>query len=135
MAAHAFIRNAVENDFNNIETVEYTCEDEDFIMRRLSHFIEFKVNPWFVEDFTTQRRKKKRPREEVKELILEFLQAGPKQRMEIDRHVNDHASVCTATISNTLSQLVTSKLIYQPKHGFYALYDAEAEDLGGLIGE
>ncbi|MCW3999515.1 MAG: hypothetical protein NWE93_04695 [Candidatus Bathyarchaeota archaeon] len=134
MAAHAFIRNAVENNFSNLEKVEYTAEDEEFIMKRLGHFIEFKVNPWFVEDFTTSRKKKKRPREEVKELILELLKSGPKQHMDIDRYANDHTSVCTATISNTLSQMVNEKQIYQPKHGFYALYSAEAED-GGLIGE
>ncbi len=73
LTAHAFLRMAVENDFKDIEKLEYTNEDMEFIFRDLNHFVEFKINPLFADEYTERRHRKKRPRDRVKELVLEFL--------------------------------------------------------------
>jgi hypothetical protein len=126
IAAYAFLRTATEKDFGNIEKIEYTAEDEEFILKRLGHFIEARINPVFVEDFSAPRAKKTRPRDEVKALVLSFLKSSEtKQRMEIDRFVNENAKVSTATISNTLSLMLNSKLVCSPRHGIYKLRDCE----------
>jgi hypothetical protein len=121
IAGHAFLRTAYETDFHDIEKIEYTPEDEEFITRRLPHFVEFKVNPFFVEDFSAPRSRKRRPREIVKELVVEFLKAGLKQRKMIDAFINEHVKVSPATISNALSELLDSSVICQPRHGLYML--------------
>ena len=113
IAGHAFLRTAYETDFHDIEKIEYTSEDEDFITRRLPHFVEFKVYPFFVEDFSAPRSRKRRPREIVKELVVEFLRGGMKQRKVIDAFINEHFTVSPATISNALSELLDSSLVYK----------------------
>jgi len=121
MAAHASIRNAIERDYRTIERVEYTPEDEESILERLPHFIEFKINPVFTEEFSEKVVKRKRPREEVQDLIIEFLRTGEKQRKDIDQYVNDRVKVSTATISNTLAYMLKLESVYQPRHGTYRL--------------
>jgi len=121
LTAHAFLRTATENDFKDIERLEYTAEDVEFVLRKLSHFVEFKVNPLFADEFV-ERRSKKRPRDLVKELVLQLLSNKEmRQRKEIDKQVNSRTVVGTATISNCLADLLSDRKICQPRYGFYKL--------------
>jgi hypothetical protein len=122
ITAHAFLRTVTENDFKDIEKLEYTKDDLEFILRRIDHFIEFKINPLYVEEFTERKHRKKRPRNQVKESVLQFLSDKEvRQRKEIDDYVNSQIKVGTATISNALEDLLSEHRICQPKYGFYKL--------------
>lgn len=120
ITAHAFLRTAIETDFKDAERLEYTGADVEFILRRISHFVEFKINPLYVDEFIERRQRKKRPRDQVKELVREFLSNGEiRQRKEIDDYVNSQIKVGNATISNALEDLLSEHEICQPKYGFY----------------
>jgi len=126
LAAHAFIRTVIENGFRDIDKLEYAREDVEFILQRLGHFVEFKINPLFVEGWTKRRVRKKRPRDQVKELILQFLaEDNVRQRKDIVSFVNNQIRVGDATIANALDDLLKEGKICQPKYGFYKLKDCE----------
>jgi hypothetical protein len=121
LAAHALLRTATENDFKNIDKLEYTQADIEFILKNPRHFVESKINPLFTDEFTERKQRKKRPRDQVKELVLQFLSDGKNsQRKEIDGYVNSRIKVGPATISNAFEELVNEGKISQPKYGFYA---------------
>jgi len=121
IAAHAFLRTVAENDFRDIEKLEYTSDDIEFILRRIGHFVEFKINPLFADEFT-ERKHKKRPREQVKELVPQFLfDKEMRSRREIEEYVNNKMTVGNATISATLVMLLEEHRICQPKYGSYIL--------------
>jgi broad-specificity NMP kinase len=133
IASHAFIKTAYQNEFITIDNLEYTNEDIEFVLRRPRHFIEAKINPLFVSDWTPSIRKK-HPKEIVQTIILDLLKDGStKARMEIDQLVMSRTSVSKATVSNTLSDLLDQELIVQPKFGFYT-YRGNQQS-GGVIDE
>jgi len=122
ITAHAFIRTATETEFRAVERLDYVDADIEFILQRLGHFVEFKINPLFVEEWTAPRTIKRRPRDQVKQLILGLLSDGEiKQRKEIDEYIDDGIEVGHATISNALDDLLREHRICQPKYGFYKL--------------
>lgn len=122
LTAHAFLRMVSENDFRNIEKLEYAQDDVEFILKNPRHFVECKINPLFTDEFTERKQRKKRPRDSVKELVLQFLSDKElKQKKEIDGYVNGRISVGPATISNALEDMLSGHLICQPKYGFYKL--------------
>jgi hypothetical protein len=120
IASHAFLRTAFETNFEAISRLEYTDSDLKFILSRLDHFIEFKLNPLFVEDFSVVRTKKKRPRDQAKEIILQLLKDQEvHKKEEIDQHINSQISLGGATIANALTDLVSDEEICQPRYGYY----------------
>jgi len=123
LTAHAFIRTAHTNGFRDIERLEYTEEDLEFILSRLHHFVEFKLNPLFAEEWTVSRIRKKRPREYVQDIILEFLKdkSAQSSRNEIIQYVKSKMDVSTPTIDNCLRELLGRGVIYQPRYGYYKL--------------
>lgn len=52
LIAYAFLRTASQNGFNNINELHYTQEDVDFVHNRISHFIDFTINPLIAESLT-----------------------------------------------------------------------------------
>jgi hypothetical protein len=124
ITTHAFLRTAGQKDFKDIEKLEYASEDVEFILRRIDHFVEFKINPLFVDEFTERKYRKKRPRDQVKELVFQFLSDRKvRQRKEIDDYINSQIKVGNATISNALEDLLSVHRICQPKYRFYRLKD------------
>jgi hypothetical protein len=123
ITAHAFIRTATETGFKAIEKLDYVDSDVEFILERLDHFVEFKINPLFVEEWTAPRIRKRRPRDQVKQLVLELFSDGKiRQRKEVDEYIHDKLNVGSATISNALDDLLLREhRICQPKYGFYKL--------------
>jgi len=122
LVAHAFLRTATENDFRNIEKLEYTQDDVEFILKNPRHFVECKINPLFTDEFTERKQRKKRPRDSVKELVLQFLSDKElKRKKEVDNYINGRISVGPATISHALEDMLSGHLICPPKYGFYKL--------------
>ena len=122
LAAHAFLRTVSENDFRNIEKLEYTQDDVEFILKNPRHFVECKINPLFTDEFTERKQRKKRPRDRVKESVVQFLSNKEiRQRKEIDDYVNNLIKVGPATISNALEDMLSEHSICQAKYGFYKL--------------
>ena len=106
IAAHATIRTLTENGFKDIDKVEYTREDIDFIKDNIEHFVEAKINPLFTLDFSKPVATHQRPIEQVETLILEHLADGnERSRREIDAYVEPRNNACTATVSNALKKL------------------------------
>jgi hypothetical protein len=82
----------------------------------------------FVSDWTPSIRKK-RPKEIVQTIILDLLKDGStRARMEIDQLVMSRTSVSKATVSNTLSDLLSQELIFQPKFGSYQIQRSENDE-------
>ncbi|MFZ7138013.1 MAG: hypothetical protein ACOWW1_06315 [archaeon] len=121
ISAYALLRSIEENEFRSPSKVEYCDEDLEFILSRLEHFVEFKLDPVFADDFSI-RRKKKRPREQAKEITLEFLNGKQlTQKKDIDSQIYSKISIGGATIANALKDLILENKICQPKFGFYKL--------------
>lgn len=120
LTAHGLIRTAIENGFRDIEKLEYTVEDVEFILQRLSHFVEFKINPLFVEEWTTRRSRKKRPRDHAKEFILELLlDKELRKGSEIVETTIRNIGIKNATAHNARKELENEGKICSPKFGFY----------------
>ncbi|MGD6933336.1 MAG: hypothetical protein ACQCN5_03930 [Candidatus Bathyarchaeia archaeon] len=123
MAAHAVIRTLTENDFKDVEKIEYTQADIDYIKDNILHFVEAKLNPLFTLDYSKPALKHQRPIDQIQALILEFLGDGKEHsRREIDAYITPRNQACTATISNALKKLVnkgevTTRFGYYQKKG------------------
>ncbi|MCW3999901.1 MAG: hypothetical protein NWE93_06655 [Candidatus Bathyarchaeota archaeon] len=124
MAAHAAIRTLTENDFKDVDKVEYTQADIDFIKDNIEHFVEAKLNPLFTLDYSKPALKCQRPINKVQALILEFLADGKEHsRKEIDTYVEPRSEACTATVSNALKKLLDKGDLDSPKFGWYRKKD------------
>ena len=120
LVAAATLRSLTENGFQDIDQIQYTREDVDFIIRNLEHFIEAKVNPLFTDTFSKTQSTAERPIEQVKKLIVEFLADGNKRsRAEIDAYVQPRCNVCYATISNAVAKLSKCEDIKGEGFGYY----------------
>lgn len=104
--AHAAIRTMVQAEYKDIEQIQYTEEDKEFIIDDIEHFIEAKINPLFAEEFSKPSTTTQRPIEQVQKLILEFLADGnERSRQEIDDYLLTKTKACKATVSNALKKL------------------------------
>ena len=120
LAATAAIRTVYENNFTNIAKVEYDAKDVKFIKADIKHFVEFKINPMFVEEWSKPIPSRKRLKQHVRELILEFLADGSeKSRREIVIHILSKMKVSVATIDASLKEMTRNGNITSTKHGFY----------------
>lgn len=125
LVAHAFIRTASENEFKEIDELEYDEADREFVRQRLSHFIEFKVHPIFVQE-RTMRIQKRRPRDQVKLAVLDLLEDGKERHYDdISAHLDQRGvRVSQATIYNALKELIEKdKKIIRTGKGFYKKED------------
>jgi len=122
ITAHAFLRTAVENKFKDIDRLEYTQEDLEFIHQRLYHFIEFKINPLFTEEYMPPKLKRKRRKEEAKEFILHLLgDKNLKGGTEIVESTIQAIGCSQATVHNARRELENERKICSPKYGFYKI--------------
>lgn len=125
LLAHAFLRTAPQNSFENIDELHYTQEDVDFVQNRLSHFADFTINPLIAEAFTPVSKRK--PKIEMcMEAILgclsdlrwhspeEVISIVRSQFREIGREVGQ------ATIYNALKRLETLEKINR-QYGRYRI--------------
>lgn len=126
LVAHAVIRTACENRFQDIFFLEYTEVDREFIRRRLGHFIEFKVHPIFVEE-RMERVHKERPRDQAKSGILEILKDGKEKRLDaIKAHLDQVGiHVTQPTLYNALNDLINKDEIRRTRQGFYKIGGGE----------
>lgn len=111
LVAHAFLRTSCEDGFKNIDELQYTQEDLDFVQSRVNHFVDFIMDPLIAEEFTyvSQRKSKK---ETVMQSILEFLRDGKERsRQEIVSHVLSKVQVSIPTIDNALRELTNNGAI------------------------
>jgi len=121
LVAHAFLRTATRNGFTTIEQLEYTEEDRDFILKRLYHFIEFKINPLFHTDRASLRGKRSLVSEAGKEVVLEQLRDGSKKREDLISHVKE-VGASKSTLDNVIfPSLVRDNRICKPAYNFYRL--------------
>lgn len=121
LVAHATIRTFHENSTNNVEKIEYTAEDLEFIISNTGHFVEAKLNPLFTEEWSKKISLKQRPKQLVKEFILKFLADGnERSRKEIADYIHSKINVSEATISNALKELEETEQILH-RHGYYRL--------------
>jgi len=122
ITVHAFLRTAVENEFKDIDRLEYTKEDLEFIHQRLYHFIEFKINPLFTEEYMPPKLKRKRRKEEAKEFILHLLDdKNLKGGKEIVESTIQAIGCSQATVHNARRELENERKICSPKYGFYKI--------------
>lgn len=120
LAVTAAIRTVYENNFTNIAKVEYDAKDVKFVKADIEHFVEFKINPMFVEEWSKPIPSRKRLKQHVRELILEFLADGSdKSRREIVVHILSKMKVSAATIDASLKEMARNGSITSTKHGFY----------------
>jgi len=128
LAAVAVIRTIHENDFNDIEKIEYDAKDVDFIKADIGHFVEAKIHPLFVEDFSKPNPLKQRQMRPVKELIQSFLLDGNERtRQEIVTYVLSKMTVSLATIDNALKEMLASDAIAAgSKFGAYRTREVNA---------
>jgi hypothetical protein len=119
LVAHAFLRTAPKNGFKNIDELHYTQEDVDFVQNRLSHFVDFTVNPLIAKAFTPVSKRK--PKIEIcMEAILECLSDGqwhsPEEIISFgrSRFREIGREVGQATIYNALKRLeILGKIDHQ----------------------
>jgi len=122
LAGHCFLRTAHNNGFNDIDELEYTTEDEEFIHARASHFLEPRLAPSVADEWISPRIRKKRPKDQVKEYALGLLMDERLwSRQKIVRRIRAMMHVSTATIDNALRDLVDEGKVDQPEYGFYKL--------------
>ena len=120
LAACAAMRAISENNFCDVEDVEYDAKDIKFVKSDIEHFVEFKIRPLFVEEWSKSVSSRRRLRRDVKELIAEFLSDGSeKSRRSIVGHILSKIKVSLATIDSTLREMVNKGVITSPRHGLY----------------
>jgi len=121
LVAHAFLRTSSQNGFKDIDELHYTQEDVEFIQSRLSHFVDFSINPLIAESFTRTSREKSKITQ-AKGFILEFLKDGKeKSRQAMIEYVLSRMQVSIPTIEIARRQLLDEDKIWQPRYGFYRL--------------
>lgn len=119
LVAHAFLRAASWNRFQDIEELEYTQEDVDFILERLYHFIEFAVNPIITAGYSRLTRGSKRGK--VKALILAYLSDGAERHKDEIMRAIEPLNVSQATVYNGLKELREEGRITSPRFGYYKI--------------
>jgi hypothetical protein len=75
LTGHAFLRKASQKNFQNFEQLEYNSDDVSFILGRLSHFVEFDLNPLIAPSYTVRKRKKTKT-EMIMEIVENYLSDG-----------------------------------------------------------
>lgn len=119
MAAHAFIRTASQNGYKDIEELQYTQEDVDFILQRPAHFVEFALNPIVADDFSKIPKVKKR--DKLKSAIVAYLNDGVEHNIsEILKAVNG-ITACQASVYNAITELLEEGKVTQTRHGYYKI--------------
>jgi len=120
LVAYAFLRAAFRYNFSDIDELRYIQEDVEFARNRLSHFVDFALNPLVAESLTYVSRRKSKT-QKVKDLILEFLKDGKERsRQEIVNYVLSCMQVSIPTIEIARKELLDEGKICQPRYGFYA---------------
>lgn len=120
-AAHAFLRTAFQNGYNNIDILEYTEDDVNFVLERAYHFIEFALNPLIADDVTI-RMKEKTKRERTKETIIELLSDKIEHgREDIVNYVHGAIDVSTPMIDLVLKELLDEGKTTHSQFGFYKI--------------
>lgn len=123
--AHAFLRMAFQNGYREIEELEYTEEDVNFILGRVYHFVEFTLKPLIAEDITIRTIKRSK-KDLTKEAILNFLKDEIAHgRKEIFQDVRGRIEVSSALFDIALKDLLDEKRIIQPHYGFYKIKGGE----------
>ena len=126
LVSHAFIRTAWQNNFENIEHLEYTPADIEYVKAHLGDFIDFPLDPLIAPGTFVTRRLRKR--DVVKNIILKLL--SDKREHHIDEiqasvkvEVND---ISEATVYNSLQELINEGKVVRTEKGYYRL--ARGED-------
>jgi hypothetical protein len=123
LVVHAFLRTAAQNGFAEIEELQYTQEDVDFVLQRPYHFIEFALNPIIVEDFSKIPKIKKR--DKLKSAIMAYLNDGAERNInEILKAVTTITN-CPATVYLAMNELFDEGKVTQTRHGYYKIVKKE----------
>lgn len=125
LAAHTFLRTAVQNGFKDIDILRYTQEDVEFVQDRLPHFIDFTINPSIAESLTRVSRKKNKT-EICIEAILRCLEDGKWHRSEeIVSFVEDQVDTMVRGVSEGTIYIALKRLVSLRKtvheHGRYKI--------------
>jgi hypothetical protein len=125
LVAHAFARTAAENGFTEIEDLQYTQEDVDFVLQRPYHFIEFALNPIIAEDFSKIPQIKKLDR--LKSAITIYLSDGAERNFKevLSARAVSSISSCQASVYNALVELIEEGKVTRPRHGYYSIVKKE----------
>ena len=131
LVSHAFLRTASQNNFSEIEKLEYTAEDVNYIKEKLYHFIDFTLNPLIAPGFVKTSRQTKKDR--VKKAILEYLEKQKESHSnEIFRHIElSGIKVSQATIYIALKELMEEERIKSPSFGYYEIISRKRNSKGG----
>lgn len=123
LASHAFLRTASFNGFNDIEKLEYTQEDVEFILERLYHFPEFALNPIIVASYS--RLTKGSKRDKVKVRILVCLSDGAVRHIDEIMKAVESLDVSPALVYIALNDLIEERKIRKPRQGYYQIVKKE----------
>jgi hypothetical protein len=122
LVAHAFLRMAAQNGFNDIVELVYTPEDIAYVKENLYHFIEFSLDPLIAPDFITTRSCSKR--DAVKTILLKTLEDGlDHETDQVENEIKNQCKVCTQTVYNAINELKKEAAIESPRHGFIKIRD------------
>ena len=123
LVAHAFLGTASQNGLQDIEELEYTQEDVNFILERLHHFIEFAVDPIIAPGYMRLARGSKK--DKVKAAAVEFLSDGVERHIDEIIKALDPLNVCQATVYNALNELKREDRITSLRFGYYQIVRRE----------
>jgi hypothetical protein len=129
LVAHAFLRTAAQNGFTEMEELQYTQEDVDFVLQKPYHFIEFALNPIMVEDFSKIPQIKKL--DKLKSAITIYLSDGAERNINEILEAVSSISTSTASVYNALDELIEEGKVTKPRHGYYKTIKKEDEKVEG----
>jgi hypothetical protein len=119
LVAHAFLRTTAQDGITEVDELQYTQEDIDFVLQKPYHFIEFALNPIVTEEWSLVPKTRKRDR--IKAKVLDLLADS------IERHIDDIIKAvetitsCQASVYNAIAELLDEGKVTQTRHGYYKI--------------